>query len=630
MRQGTQTANILRFDSYELDLATEELRRDGLPVKLPPQPFKVLAYLVSHAGEMVTRQELREHLWAGDTFVDFDLAINQAIKQIRAVLDDDPENPRYVATMPRRGYRFIAPVTHPDTQQPVNPAPTLPAPVEAELRNRPRKGLRVALLAAGAILLVTIAGYLISRNMRVSSGKKAVIAVLPFQNLSGDPKQEFFSDGMTEEMIAQLGALDPAHLAVIARTSSFKYAHTNKGVDEIGKELGVDYVVEGSIREADGKARITAQLIQVKDQTHLWSQSFDRDLTGILSLQREVAEAIARQIDIHVGVPSAPPVYVNWEAYSAYLKGRHMLLDQKTPDSIRLAARYFQQAIDIDPKFALAYAGLADAYVEQSDSDLSGTQAFALAKKAAAEALSIDPSLAEAHVSMANLLLYNDWKFQEAEQEYKRAIELKPTYEEAHHSYSHYLMAVGHHGEAIAESRRVLELDPLSSHMNAHMGLAYLRAGMMDEALAQLQKTVQLDPTYIRGYEFLGLAYREKQMYPEAIEALKKAVSLQGKSYEGLPDLACALIEDGDRAEGLKILRSLEERSRKEFISPADLAMIYVALGDNQRALDLLEEARRQRSPALINHLKAGVEFRKLHADPRFQKLVREVGFPDS
>src|SRR5438270_8968093 len=408
MRQATQTPSVIRFDSYELDLSAEELRKNGFPVKLQPQPFKILAYLASRPGEMVTRQELREHVWPGHTFVDFDLAINQAIKQIRAVLNDDPENPRMVATLPRRGYRFIAKTALPaapevDLQQPARESqeggPGVPDVVSAKARHSLRKPLWAAVVAA-TLLMVGIASYELAKTAP-SAGPMRIV-VLPSENLTGDPGQEYFADGMTEEMISQLGAMDPDRLGVIARTSAVKYKNSGKAINQIGQELGVDYVLEGSVREAASRVRITAQLIRVSDQMHVWSESFDRDFKDIVALQADVAQAIASRIDVGLGQRQTQPAQsgqTNWEAYSAYLKGRHLLLDNKTNATIAVALKYFQRAIELDPNFALGYTGLADAYSEQADADLDPTKAYALSKEAALHALSINPNLAEAHVS---------------------------------------------------------------------------------------------------------------------------------------------------------------------------------------------------------------------------------------
>src|SRR6266576_3281630 len=572
MHLGTQNPSVIRFENYELDLAAEELRKQGSSLKLQPQPFKILAYLASHSGELLTRQELRDHVWPGDTFVDFDLAINQAIKQIRAVLNDDAERPRVIATLPRRGYRFIA-----------KPAPAVVAEpalaqVSSEGQEAGSNGPAVIehsvlhgsharpWLALGAVvvLIAAVIAYRFATPKRPALQMR--IVVLPFQNLTGDPRQEFFADGMTEEMISQLGAMDPKRLGVIARTSAVKYKNSGKGIDQIGHELGVNYVLEGSVREAGSRVRVTAQLIRVSDQMHVWSESFDRGFKDVVELQSDVAQAIARRIDVGLGQRRAAPppaAQVSWEAYSAYLKGRHLLLDNKTEATIMVALQYFQHAIELDPNFALAYAGQADAYAEQADADLAPEKAFVLSKQTALRALSINPDLAEAHVSLANALFYSEWKWADAEREYKRALELKPAYEEAHHSYSHYLTLAGRHAEAIEE----------------------------------------------------------------AITAYKKGVSLAGETLEGQEDLARALIEGSERKEGLLILRRLESEKKRRYVSPVDLAGIYTVLGDHEKAMTLLENALEQHNGRLL-FIHQYHEFDPLRNSPRFTRILQAVGAP--
>lgn len=483
-------------------------------------------------------------------------------------------------------------------------------------------------LAAGLLLIAPVIAYRIAMPNRPSAQMR--IVVLPFQNMTGDPNQEFFADGMTEEMISQLGATNPARLGVIGRTSAVKYKNSGKGIDQIGNELGVDYVLEGSVREAGSRVRVTAQLIRVSDQMHVWSQSFDRSLKDAVELQSDVAQAIARRIDVGLGERRAArqqAAQVDWEAYSAYLKGRHLLLDNKTDATVAVALQYFQRAIELDPNFALAYAGLADAYGEQADADQPSEKALALSKQAALRALAINPDLPEAHVSLADVLFFNEWKWAEADREYKRALQLKPTYEEGHHSYSHYLTLAGRHGEAIEESQLLLRLDPLSSHMNAHLGAAYLRAGRFDDAVTQLKKTIALDPNYMRAYLFLGVVYESQKLYPEAIAALKKAVSLAGETLEGQAKLARVLIESGDKKEGLLMLKHLEIEAQRRFVSPVELASIYTALGDHEKALTLLENALQQHNVRLL-FIHQGHEFDALRNSPRFTHILQTVGAP--
>jgi TolB-like protein/DNA-binding winged helix-turn-helix (wHTH) protein/tetratricopeptide (TPR) repeat protein len=632
MSPASKTPTVIRFEDYELDQSTQELRKRGTPLKLQPQPFKVLAFLASRPGVLVTRTELRQHLWPNDTFVDFDLAINQAIKQVRAALSDDPDRPRIIATLPRRGYRFIAQAereatdTAPELSDTSRSIETSQA-VADTVRHRPRRRLWIV-VAVAALIVVCVIGYRLARRAKPPTTTRML--VLPFQNLTGDPNKEFFADGMTEEIISQLGAMDPQLLGVIARTSAVKYKNSGKGIDQIGKELNVDYVLEGSVREAAQRVRVTAQLIRVADQMHVWSESFDRNLQDVMALQIDVAHAIASRIDgrLAQGQPArSQPPPTNWEAYSAYLKGRHILLDNKSAATIIVALEYFRHAIQLDPNFALAYAGMADAYAEQADSDLDAPKAFALSKEAATRALSISPDLAEAHVSLANELFYGEWKWGDAEREYRLALQLKPTYEEAHHSYSHYLTLAGRHQQAIAESLWLLRVDPLSSHMNSHLGLAYLHGGRFDEAVSQFKKTIALDPNYVRVYVHMGLAYESRKMYPEAIAAFRKAVSLAGDTIEGKPELARALIAGGETKEGLQVFHQLQGDARSRYVSSLDMAGIYAALGERDKALALLEKALQNRDGGLLS-LHQQYAFAPLRGSAEFERIVHEVGTP--
>ena len=625
MQTMPSPSRVLKFGVFEVDLQAKELRRSGMRQKLAGQPFQVLQLLLERPQEVVTREELRQHIWPGNTFVDYDLALKKAVNRLREVLGDSAESPRFIETIPRRGYRFVAPVEAVGDNR--NRPPEI-SPLALGHKWRPWTKWAGALVAALAVTAVLIVGSVRRHAPKSNStAKRVMLAVLPFDNFTGDSNQEYLADGLTEEVIGQLGSLDPARLGVIARTSAMKYKKSGKGIDQVGHELNVDYVLEGSMRESDNHVRITAQLIRSSDQTHVWSQTFDRSLRSLLDLENEIARAIASRVDSdlvpHAAVESSREV--SWEAYSAYLKGRHILLDTKTDESTGVAMQYFQRAISMDPKFALAYAGLADAYQEQADQNLAPSIGFQRSREAARKALELDPNLAEGHVAMANVLASYDWNRPAAEKEYLRALQLKPTYEEAHHSYSHFLMAAGRHDEAISESKRLLELDPLSSHMNAHMGLAFLRAGRLDEGVEQLNRTVRLDPTYIRGYLFLAFGYGLKHMYLEALETVKKAVALQGDTIEALPQYAYVLVLAGHRAEGLRILHHLESNLRRQYVSPFDLATIHVALGERDKALALLETAYRERSRGMV-YVNVEPEFAPLHSDPRFQAIVARMG----
>ncbi len=425
---GTTRTSVFRFGAFELDLSSSELRKAGVRVKLPPQPFKVLALLARRPGELATRKEIQQQIWGSETFVDFEEGLNFCIKQIRTALGDDAEAPRYIETLPRRGYRFIAPVEEP--------------------------------------------GHPAGRTM---------LAVLPFENLSGDSEQDYFSNGLTEEMITQLGRLQPERLSVIARTSAMTYKGSNKTVDQIGRELGVDYLLEGSVRREGDQVRITAQLIQVRDQAHLWAQSYDRNVSSILAVQGEVARAIAGEIKVAVTpeetrrLASARPV--NPDAHEAYLKGRfHWYKLSRV--HLDTALDYFQLALEKDPNYALAYVGIAYVWASRGDCGLvPSREAFPKVKAAALKARELDDTLAEVHELLANVRFFYEWDWGGAEREFQRAIQLNSNSAELRFYYSDFLISMRRPREWKAEIERALELDPFNFFLQCFFGwhLLYLR-----------------------------------------------------------------------------------------------------------------------------------------------------------
>jgi TolB-like protein/DNA-binding winged helix-turn-helix (wHTH) protein/Tfp pilus assembly protein PilF len=621
---GTVTERSrIRFGPFELDLRSQELLKSGRVVKLPNQSFRVLALLAGRPGELVTREEIQRAIWDAETFVDFEQGLNHCIKHIRGALNDDAQTPRFIETLPKRGYLFVAPVEIEGAPVPVPSPSALDVAAAAAARPaRSRWQLVAAVVAAvGMIGFVLVAGPWKSAG----SSTQAVVAVLPFDNMTGDPAQDYFSDGMTEELSAQLARLNPEQLAVISRTSAFKFKGSRAMADQIGRELGASYLLEGSVRTAGNRVRITAQLIRASDQRHVWSDTYDRDLGSVLQLEREVAERIAEVINVKVGVRSAPPAHrPNWQAYSAYLKGRHLLLDTKTEADIRLAIQYFQEATRTDPEFALGYTGIADGHIELAGFATVPVESYDTAREAVATALRLDPSLAEAHVSSGRIAQRADWDVIRAEHEFKTAIALKPEYEEGYHSYSHLLIYLGRFDEAIEQSRKLLRLDPLSPHMNAHLGLLYMQAGRLDAAVAQLKKTIDGNPGYIRAYHFLGVTYEVKGDYALAVQTLTTGASLRAGSTETLADLAHALAMAGRKADARQLLETLEAERRGRFVPYSDFAIAYLGLGERDRALEALKRAVDTREEMVT--LNTEPRFAPLKDDPRFQELVRRSG----
>lgn len=580
MSDGARPVSRLRFGALELDVKSGELRRDGALVKLQSQPFKVLALLALRAGQLVTRKEIQQQIWTDDTFVDFDQGLNYCIRQIRAALSDDAETPEFIETVPRRGYRFLAAVEE--------LSPLLPTVV-----------------------------------------RRVMLAVLPFEDLSGDQEQEYFSDGLTDEMIAQLGRLNPQRLGVIARTSAMTYKHTNKNIPTIGHELGVSYILEGSVRRGGSRVRVTAQLIQVSDQTHLWAESYDRNVGDMLTLQSELARAIANEIRVQltpqeeVRLASLRPV--NADAYEAYLKGRYFW-NRRTRESLDKSVWYFGEALKIDPGHAPAYAGLADAYLTQLDySYLPPHDAFALANPVVLQALTLDNTLAEPHTSLGHLRLH-EFKWAAAEQQFTRAIELNPGYGTAHYYYGNLLAALGRWDEAFAEAQRALGLDPMSPNTRQNQLFIFYLARRYDEALAQAHETIEIDPTYLAIHYYVGLIYDRLGRYGEAITAFQK-VGQPSRGATVLAALGHTYAIAGRRDEALKVLKRLEEVSKRGYVSTYDFALLLLALGDRDRAFALFSKAYDDHS-SFLPFINIDARLDGVRSDPRFNELVRRMNFP--
>jgi len=642
MPEGHQLDRRLRFGVFEVDLRAGELRKHGLKIKIQEQPFQVLAMLVDHAGEVVTREELQEKLWPADTFVDFDHGLNKAINKIREALSDSAESPRFVETVARRGYRFIVEVKVADAapvRSPELATQPHPAAKAGDLRNLagrllnklsplwpPRRwAITVFVLL---VLMGTLATWKLHPWIRPSPVIRS-LAVLPFESLSSDASQDYFADGMTDELISDLGQVSA--LRVVSRTSVMAYKRARKPLPQIARELNVDAVVEGTVLRSGDQVRITAQLIEASADKHLWSQSYEGELRDTLALQNKVAKAIADQIGISLN-PQEQAVLknvkvVNPDAYVSYLKGRYFW-NKRTADSLKVALVYFNQAIEEDPKFAKAYSGLADTYALLGDwqyAVMTPKEALPKAKAAAIKALELDRALGEAHNSLAFCLDGFDWDLDSAGKEFRRAIELNPGYATAHHWYAWHLSLLGRYDEAIAEMRKAENLDPLSLIINADLAELLALAHSYDESIRQSRKTIEMDPNFGLAHNHLGQAYLQKQMYDEAAAELQKAVHLSGNSPTCIANLARAYVASGNRSEAAKLLNDLKKRSNPGYSHASEIAVIYAALGDSDQAMNWLEKGYEQRfNPGVL--LRPG--FDPLRSDPRFQDLVRRVGLP--
>jgi len=641
MREDHQVCGRISFGVFELDLRAGELRKQSLRVHLQEQPFQVLATLVEHPGEVVTREDLQKKLWSADTFVDFDHGLNKAINKIREALGDSAESPRFVETVARRGYRFLAevkvgdgsPSSSPETAtQSHPPAEALDRSDrtdKATIRKRPPPSLVWQIPAFVLFLVVaSLAAWKLHSGNRPPLVIRS-IAVLPLESLSSDASQDYFADGMTDELISDLGQISA--LRVISRTSVMAYKHARKPLPQIARELNVDAVVEGTVLRSGDQVRITAQLIEAAADKHLWSQSYEGELRDTLALQNQVASAIADQIRINLNPQEQAALktvkVVNPEAYQSYLKGRYFW-NKRTADGLRAALAYFNQATNEDPTYAQAYSGLADTYSLLGDwqyAVMTFNEALPRAKAAAVKALELDSSMSEAHTSLGYSLRAFDWDFDAAGKEFRRAIELNPSYATAHHWNAMNLGLLGRPKEALVEMRKAENLDPLSLIINSDLAEFLLLTHSYDESVKQSRKVIEMDPTFPIGHKQLGDAYLLKQMDKEAVAELQKAVRLSGGSPICIADLARAYEASGKKNEAVKLLSDLEKRSNASFTGAPQIAMIYASMGDNEQAMNWLDRAYKERfNPSIL--LRSG--FDPLRSDPRFEDLLRRVGLP--
>ncbi len=611
----------LKFDDVELDLGSYQLRRNGSVIKLERIPMELLILLASRNGQLVSREEIIEKLWGKDVFVDSEHGVNTAIRKIRNALQDDPEKPRFIETVVGKGYRFVAPLVNaPERVLP-------PFPIGRRFRSK-----QFILIGTCLMAVVTAAAYFGSRHFWptvISQGGRTMLAVLPFENLTGDPDQDYFSDGLTEEMITQLGRLNPGQLGVIARTSAMSYKHSSKAVDQIGRELGVNYILEGSARREGGRVRIAAQLIQVRDQSHVWAAEYDREMQSVLQLQSEVADAIGNEVRlklapeqrVHAGNPRA----LNPEAYEAYLKGRYFI-EKWTEEGTRVGREYFEQAIQKDPNYALAYAGLADSYV-WGRAGLPPEEALRRARAAATRALELDNTLGEPHAALGQIKFVNDWDWAGAEAEFKRAIELNPNDTNALHMYSHYLLSMGRMQESLQVSKRALERDPVSPTMQLHLGFHYLTARQYDLAIPQYLKVVQADPSLPDAHNQLAVAYRQKGLLDQSAAEYLQVQTLLGMTADQIAELKSAYAKSGMRGFWLTVLE-FTEASGESKISPYQIASYCAILNKKDESFEWLEKAYNAHDAGLVA-IKTDSDFDNLHSDARFADLLHRLKLPN-
>jgi TolB-like protein/DNA-binding winged helix-turn-helix (wHTH) protein/Tfp pilus assembly protein PilF len=615
--------SVLRFGTYEIALQSGELRKAGVRIRVQQQPLRVLEILLEHPGQVVAREELRRRIWPDESFGDFDQAVNVAIAKLRGALGDSAETPRYIETLPRRGYRFIAEVTVVDGLRSTSPAENSQASKKQSLPSRVWK------TGAVVVVLGVITGAYVLYSRRSPSPEIKSLAVLPLESLSGDASQDYFADGMTDELITDLGQI--SSLRVISRTSVMPYKRVRRSLPEIARELHVDAAVEGTVLRSGNRVRITTQLVQVPTERHLWAQSYEGDVRDALTLQSHVAHDVAQQIRIKLNPRELTALnakrVVDPQAYEAYLKGR-FFWNKRTENGLRTAVAYFDQAIDVDPNYAQAYSGLADSYALLGDwqyAVMTPKEAFPKAKAAAVKALELDNTLGEAHNSLAFLLDGFDWDLDAGGKEFRRAIELNPSYATAHHWYAWHLSLLGRFDEAIAEMRNAQSLDPLSLIINADLAELLLLAHSYDESIQQSRTTIEMDPNFAMAHNQLAQAYLQKHMTHEAVAELQTAVRLSPDSPALMANLARAYIASGKRSEARKLLTELKKRSTPGYSNAAEIAVIYAALGDADQAMNWLEKGYEERfNPGVL--LRPG--FDPLRSDKRFQDLMRRLHLP--
>jgi TolB-like protein/DNA-binding winged helix-turn-helix (wHTH) protein/Tfp pilus assembly protein PilF len=601
---------------------------------LHDQPLHILRMLLDRPGEVVTREEIQKELWPSDTFVDFEDSLNHAIRRLREALDDSADHPRFVETLPRRGYRFIAPV---EAVAPVGARPDLigdPRPEGAARRAALQKRFALAgglLVATAALLALNVAG-LRDRVLRAVGAVREPplqihsIAVLPLENLSGDEEQEYFADGMTDALITDLGQISA--LRVISRQSMMHYKGTNKRLPEIAKELNVDAIVEGTVQRSGERIRITAQLLDARSDRHLWASAYERDLRDVLALQSEVAQAVARAVHVQLSpleqIRVARARAVDPQAFELYLKGRDW---QRRHDRKR-SLECFQRAVERDPTFARGYIGLASAYASLGHAgELPAVDAFAKVKAFGHRALELDDSLTEARLAIADGLQHGEWDWLGAERELRQALEVNPNSASARGVYSHHLSLLGRPREAIAEAKRALEIDPLSAWRYHGLGTAYFFDRQYDLTLEQCQKTLQLSPEFKDAHELIAWACVEKGMFKEAIAEFSK----DDPDFRNIPPimghLGNAYARAGQRAAAHRILQELIEQT-KEKRGAYEVALVYTGLSEKDRAFEWLENAYNMHDKGMC-YLKVDPSLDPLRSDPRFQDLLRRMNFPE-
>jgi TolB-like protein/DNA-binding winged helix-turn-helix (wHTH) protein/tetratricopeptide (TPR) repeat protein len=619
-----QEKAVFEFGLFRLNPAERLLQREQVPVRLPPKAFDALVLLVENAGHLLEKEELLDKVWPG-TFVE-ESNLTQHISILRKALQDGEGGFQYIETVPRRGYRFIAEVR--ELSGIATDTGVLPDSTPSRHRFR-RPASTIAVLVV--LLAASISLLAVWKRLRGPAPEPIQsLAVLPLRNLSGDPAQDYFAEGMTEALITDLARIPG--LKVISRTSIMQYKDSHKRLPQIARELGVDGVVEGSVLRSGDRVRITAQLVRGATDRHIWAASYERDVRDLVTMEDGVSRSIAEQIQKQIA-PRAPrqlasSAAVSPQAREDYLKGRYFW-NRRSEAGYLKAIEYFQAAVGEDPQYAQAYAGLADAYALLGSTPISKAprdETMRRAKETALTALNLDDSLADAHTSLAFVEMHYEWKFREAEREFKRAIDLDPNYSTAHQWYAFDLVAMRRLDEAVAEIKRARQTDPLSAIVNTDAAEMLYFDRNYDEALRQARATVEMDPNFAHAHRVMERIYDEKRMFPEAIAEGQRAAALSGGDTWMLLELANTYLLAGNKTEMQNCLRTVANNSPGGTLPEVGtLAEIYVAMGDVDRALKVLESLYRRREGALIL-LNADPSFYSLKSDPRFQQLLQRIG----
>jgi TolB-like protein/DNA-binding winged helix-turn-helix (wHTH) protein len=613
-------ASPIRFGVFEIDLASGELRKQGVRIKLQEQPFQALLALIERPREVLTREELRKRIWPPDTTVDFDSGLNKVINRLREALGDDADNPRFIETLPQRGYRFL--------QQVEAVAADAPPPVSAAeaplARTLPTQGGRRWLFVAIGLAPLIFISYLLLRSHQSPIRS---IAVLPLANLSGDPAQEYFSDGLTDELIGEVARI--RSLRVISRTSVMQYkTGARKLLPAIARELDVDAILEGTVVQSGQRIRITAQLIRARDDRHLWSEEYERDFTDILSLQGEVARAIASKIQIELTPGEHTSVIqrrrVNPEAYEAYLKGNFFL--HKGIPRLAESIGFFTQAVKIDPSQAEAYAGLAEALCYAGIFELRpSAETYPEARTAALRALELDESNAAAHNALADVKQGYDWDLAAAEAEFQRALQLNPSHLLTRLWHAECLTRMGRFDDAITESGRAIALDPVSANTLGNRAMLLWRARRYDESIRAGGQSLNFDSNFVNALWWQGLSYAGKGEFSESIACLTKASNMSdGPLFRAL--LGHVYGRAGDKSKALAVLAELAAMSKRRFVSPVDFAIVCAGLGDADSTFSWLEKAYQARAIGVV--ALRSPYFDSFRSDARYADLCRRVGLP--